>query len=238
MVVICSCICHRTVLLIAGDSGALFSFDIKNNSAPDAKYTASLSSARTTNLEGDETTLDDATFAIDAKHIYNLIYMVDGVVFSKSQVAYGATITPLEVPSIVGYTFSGWSEIPVTMPANDLVVTGSFSINSYVITYMIDDEVFKSDTIAFNDAIPEVLAPEREGYDFVEWSGLPEYMPANDLTVTAVYCKYDGIENSQYDNKYLVYDISGRFLGEMDELELGRLTPGVYIINGKKYELK
>ena len=33
--------------------------------------------------------------------------------------------------------------------------------------------------------VPE--APEKEGYSFVEWSGLPDVMPANDVTVEAVY---------------------------------------------------
>ena len=28
-----------------------------------------------------------------------------------------------------GYTFSGWSEIPETMPAHDVTVTGSFEID-------------------------------------------------------------------------------------------------------------
>ena len=38
----------------------------------------------------------------------------------------GETITPEEEPTKEGYTFSGWNEIPETMPAHNVIVTGTF----------------------------------------------------------------------------------------------------------------
>jgi hypothetical protein len=60
---------------------------------------------------------------------YKLTYMVDGVEYKSSTVEYGKTITPEPNPTKEGYTFSGWSEIPKTMPANNVTITGKFTIN-------------------------------------------------------------------------------------------------------------
>ena len=61
---------------------------------------------------------------------YKLIYQVDGEEYKTYEVEYGANITAEAVPVKEGYTFSGWSEIPETMPAHDVVVTGIFAKNN------------------------------------------------------------------------------------------------------------
>ena len=114
---------------------------------------------------------------------YTLTYMVDGEVYKSMTVVYGTAITPEKEPTKEGYTFSGWSEIPATMPANDVVVTGSFSINSYTLTYMLDGEVYKTESIVYGTAITPEPAPIKEGHTFSGWTGLPATMPAHDVTV-------------------------------------------------------
>ena len=64
--------------------------------------------------------------------------MIDGQVYKKYNVDYDTPITPEPAPTKEGYTFSGWSEIPQTMPNHDVIVTGSFAINSYTLTYKVD----------------------------------------------------------------------------------------------------
>jgi len=59
--------------------------------------------------------------------MYNLIYMVDGEEYKTVQLSEGETITPEANPTKDGYTFSGWSEIPTTMPAHDVTITGTFT---------------------------------------------------------------------------------------------------------------
>ena len=59
--------------------------------------------------------------------MYNLIYMVDGEEYKTVQLAEGDAITPEANPTKDGYTFSGWSEIPTTMPAHDVTITGTFT---------------------------------------------------------------------------------------------------------------
>jgi len=58
-----------------------------------------------------------------------LIYIVDGEEYKIYEIETGVAITPEPTPKKDGYTFSGWSDIPETMPAHDVIVTGTFTKN-------------------------------------------------------------------------------------------------------------
>ena len=60
------------------------------------------------------------------KPTYSLKYVVDNVVYKTYQLAKGSKITPEAEPTKTGYTFSGWSDIPTIMPAEDVTITGHF----------------------------------------------------------------------------------------------------------------
>jgi hypothetical protein len=124
------------------------------------------------------------TFSVNS---YKLTYMVDGKEYKSSDVEYGSTVTPETAPIKKGYTFSGWSEIPATMPAKDVVVTGTFSVNSYKLTYMVDDKEYKSYEIEYRSSITPEPEPTMEGYIFSGWSEIPETMPAEDVVVTGTF---------------------------------------------------
>ena len=123
------------------------------------------------------------TFSINS---YKLTYIVDGEEYKSYELEFGTAITPEADPTKEGYTFSGWSEIPATMPAHDVTVTGTFSINSYKLTYMIDDKVYKEVMYEYGATITPEPQPEGD-YARFEWIGVPERMPANDVTVYASY---------------------------------------------------
>ncbi len=72
---------------------------------------------------------------------YKVTYIVDGEEYKVLDVPYGEAITALEEPTKEGYTFSGWSEIPKTMPAEDVTVTGSFSKIDGIIGVSADTQV-------------------------------------------------------------------------------------------------
>ena len=118
---------------------------------------------------------------------YPVIYMVDGEEYARVEIEYGAAITPLEAPTKEGYTFSGWSYIPPTMPAADVVVMGTFTINSYALTYVVDGEEYKTSTVTYGSAITPEEEPTKEGYTFSGWSEIPETMPAGDVIVTGSF---------------------------------------------------
>ena len=120
---------------------------------------------------------------------YQLTYMVDGAEYKKYSIKEGETITPEPSPTKEGYTFSGWSNIPTTMPANDVTVTGSFSKNTYKLTYMVDGQVYKTVSYEYGAAIATVAAPTKEGYTFSGWSNTLLTMPARDVTISGTFSK-------------------------------------------------
>jgi len=124
------------------------------------------------------------TFSINK---YKLTYIVDGAEYKTYDVEYGATITPEAEPTKEGHAFSGWSEIPQTMPAHDVTVAGSFSINKYTLTYTVDGEKYKSYEVEYGTTITPEAAPTKEGYTFSGWSEIPQTMPAHDVTVTGTF---------------------------------------------------
>ncbi len=54
---------------------------------------------------------------------------MDGEVYKTYELDEGEPITPEAEPTKEGYTFSGWGEIPSTMPDHDVTVSGTFSKN-------------------------------------------------------------------------------------------------------------
>jgi len=124
------------------------------------------------------------TFTVNT---YNLIYMLDGVEYKRLEVAYGEKLTAEAAPEKEGHTFSGWEGLPETMPASDVTVTGSFTADTYTLTYVVDGEVYKTFQFAYGEKLTAEVAPEKEGHTFSGWEGLPETMPASDVTVTGKF---------------------------------------------------
>ncbi|WP_305156729.1 InlB B-repeat-containing protein, partial [uncultured Duncaniella sp.] len=86
------------------------------------------------------------TFTVNT---YNLIYMLDGAEYKRLEVAYGEKLTAEAAPEKEGHTFSGWEGLPETMPASDVTVTGSFTADTYTLTYVVDGEVYKTFQFAY-----------------------------------------------------------------------------------------
>ena len=101
---------------------------------------------------------------------------------------YGTHITAPADPAREGYTFIGWdTEIPTTMPAENMTVTAQWEINRYTITF---DAAGGSEiapiTQDYGTAITAPADPTREGYTFIGWDReIPTTMPAENMTVTA-----------------------------------------------------
>ena len=125
----------------------------------------------------------------------------------------GATITPpTNIPEHEGYTFA-WNEYPATMPASDLTVLGHYTPNSYVMRFVIDGVQIDSILVAYGSKAEPIQAPVRQGFTFNGWTGLPDAMPAHDVTVTGSYTIDEPIIRVddvvyQYDEQSQGYQIS------------------------------
>ena len=164
---------------------------------------------RESSLEAYKTTVPWSSFGkIVGENVYVLTYMIDGSVYKSYFLQEGQTIIPEPAPTKEGYTFSGWSEIPATMPAHDVTVTGSFNVNSYTLTYKVDGNVYKTYSVEYGTAITPEPAPAKEGHTFAGWTGLPATMPAHDVTVTASYSVNSYTLTYKVDNEiYKTYSV-------------------------------
>ena len=101
---------------------------------------------------------------------------------------YGTAITAPANPTREGYTFMGWdTEIPTTMPAENMTVIAQWEINQYTITF---DTAGGSEiapiTQDYGTAITAPADPTREGYTFIGWDkAIPTTIPAENVTITA-----------------------------------------------------
>ena len=148
---------------------------------------------------------------VDFTPIHKLTYLVDDEEYKVYEIAEGATITPEPTPTKEGYTFSGWSEIPETMPAYDVTVTGTFSINKYKLTYKVDGVEYKRYELEYGAEITPEPAPTKEGYTFSGWSEIPETMPAYDVTVTGSFAV----------NQYLITYMIGDEVYQKENVDYG-----------------
>ena len=163
------------------------------------------------------------------KGAYKLTYMLDGVVYKTISYDYGDAITPEPAPTKEGYTFSGWSEIPATMPAHDVTVTGTFSINKYKLTYTVDGEVYKTYEMEYGATITPEVEPTKEGYTFSGWSEIPATMPAHDVIVTGTFTLDTGIEQimSNANGDVMIFTIDGKRVDNLKKgLNIVKLSDG------------
>ena len=101
---------------------------------------------------------------------------------------YGTAITAPAAPTREGYTFIGWdTEIPTTMPAENITITAQWKINKYTIIFdTAGGTEIAPITQDYGTQIASPAAPTREGYNFVGWDkSIPATMPAENITITA-----------------------------------------------------
>lgn len=169
-------------------------------------------------------------------NVYTLLYVVDGKEYQRRTLEYGAEISLIAAPEKEGYTFSGWSEAPATMPANDVTITGSFTVNVHTVYYYVGDELVYTDVVAYGEPIPSYeYVPTTEGETFLGWLGETHAtMPDYDLTYTAKI--KSGIDAVVSDGNVDIYTVTGVKVMSNVVLEEAKslLKRGIYIVNGRK----
>jgi len=152
---------------------------------------------------------------------------------------YGATITTVAAPTKEGYTFSGWSSAPATMPAKNVEITGTFHVNRYAVIYIVDGKWFATDSVVFGSNIILREALKKEGYTFSGWGNCPKIMPSHDIQINGSFTATSIIFISE-DQRVDVYSLEGIKLKSNVLLENIRqeLPHGTYIIRGQKVILK
>ena len=133
---------------------------------------------------------------------HKLIFNVDDEYRFEKLVAYGTELSAIVAPERDFHTFTGWGEVPATMPDHDMVFNGYFNINCHPITFTLDDEEIFSDKFDYGTEITPPEIPVKEGYVFSGWRSLPKTMPDEPVHAVGRYylrrykliCMADGVE--------------------------------------------
>ena len=129
----------------------------------------------------------NGTFTVNT---YDVIYVVDGVEYERTEdVAFGTEVTAIEAPTKEGYTFSGWDKTAFTMPDEDVTVSGTFTVNTHDVIYVVDgDEYNRTADVAFGTTVTPIAAPTKEGYTFSGWDKAEAFaMPDEDVVISGTF---------------------------------------------------
>ena len=121
----------------------------------------------------------------DMKKDFTVTFKVDGEVISSQTLKMGDPIQVPDAPEKEGHTFSGWGDVPATMPAQDLTFEGTYTVNSYTVTIKINEQTVFSEKMLYGTSI-DVSAYEKEGHT-IRWTNLLETVPAYNVTIRGVY---------------------------------------------------
>ena len=117
---------------------------------------------------------------------YALSFVVDGQTISTAELEAGSTIVYPEVDSREGYTFA-WDNNATTMPAEALTITGTYNVNNYKLTFVVDGETISETTVNYGATVEVPTVDEKTGYTFAWTDKAPETMPAQDVTVNGKF---------------------------------------------------
>ena len=223
---------------IEGNSGELFAIDYAAAEGTSYQNTElCVTDIVLSDAKGNNYVSGDEVKAKAAFSNFTLRFVVEGETISEQFVKQGTAITAPEMPSREGHTFSGWNELPKTMPTEDVVVSGYFTINIYKVYYYVGEELVHIAEVAYGEEIPAyAYETTDEDDEFMGWIGETyETMPAHDVTYTANITN-DISQSTKSDSQLTIYDLSG-----CSKIQVGSLrefTTGVYIINGKKVVIR
>ncbi len=117
---------------------------------------------------------------------YTITWTVEGVELEEYY-RYGDVIDSSPTPVKEGHTFNGWLDIPKTMPANNIVITGTFSPSSFQIIFYDEDGTTVLETLMVeylklpNPNVTPTKAQDLEySYTFKGW--IPEIAVATEDT--------------------------------------------------------
>ena len=100
--------------------------------------------------------------AENADTTHKLTYMLDGSVWKEQEYKEGDKVEIPEVPEKKNFIFAQWKDLPETMPASDLTVTGVYNFDGAPVTDL--DGVYECELVVSDDlAVTMYLRIDEEG---------------------------------------------------------------------------
>ena len=138
------------------------------------------------------TNVPDKDITIVAKYsinVHKITYFVDNEKVHEQTYNYHAAIDEYTYTK-EGYTISAWVGLPedMLMPDVDLEIHATSTVIEYNVTFNVDGVEYETKKVAYGAVITlPTTDPTKTGYTFKQWVGIPETMPANDVTIEAEF---------------------------------------------------
>lgn len=99
-----------------------------------------------------------------------ITFDIDGEI-TTHKVLKGSSMSFPSTPAKEGYTFVGWdNEVGLDIITKDLTFKAIFKINEYTISFNSNsNDVFEDIVCEYNESLPTLPIPSKEGYEFVGW---------------------------------------------------------------------
>ena len=144
------------------------------------------------------------------KQSFSITYVIDGQTVKVDPYQFGDAVTEFVPEAKEGYKFSGWDiEIPATMPAGNLVASGTYDVQQYNAVFYDEDGVTVIDTVPtdFGKVPVAPAAPEKPGYTFVGWTPALSEMTTDGAVYTAKY----SAGSTPYTVEIYTMDVNGAY---------------------------
>ena len=214
------------IIIFTPDNG----YRIKSVKVNSTDITSSVSNNQYTVSNINTDTTVEVEFEAIPVNTYILKYVVDGETYKTYELKEGDAITPEAEPTRDGYTFSGWSEIPATMPAEDVTITGTFTKNEpEITTYVLSVKAMGSGSASFDgttivnntqtftvnegtnatitfspDNGNRIKSVTENGIDVTSSVSFSQYTINNISANTAIEVEFEAIPVNTYTLKYVV----------------------------------
>lgn len=173
---------------------------------------------------------DTTLYAVYSVNKYTITFKeTEDKVISSVEMEFGATINKPADPTMVGYTFTGWSpEVDATVPAKDMTYTAQWQINTHTIVFKTENckDTIKAITAEYGTPIVSPTADETAlecCYRFIGWNGtVPATMPDEDMEFCAKYLA----NRHNVTFEYSKFEPVTRNYGYGDEIEKFATDPG------------
>lgn len=115
---------------------------------------------------------------------FAIYYVADGNQIARALYEAGETVTLIELPDKAGFTKLGWDNLITVMPSNNLTLTAKYK--GVLLTYMVDDELYKTVEVGYGTTINLISEPVKVGHFFSGWT-CRETVATSDTTITGSF---------------------------------------------------
>lgn len=185
-------------------------------------------------------TLDRTQLTLSNKETQTLTatvteHITDDIVFTSSN----SNVASVDADGTITANAPGNAVITATINGTEISAQCKVTVipRRFHVDWIVDGKLYYRSLVREGSAIEIIEAPEKAGYVFAGWSPeVPEIMPSNNLTFTAVYYIVSQSDDYDVSATYLPACYNEQITLEVAKIQGEREQGGVYMVEGEYYK--